>query len=226
MHMKITTREQLDGILAEIKVLLDKGGEPAMTRIVELEGVLGENGYETAVARSQAARARAAATKQRVLPFDLPPPSDVKVKPAARLAPPPPAVQGPATLLQVEEGDYRYFTVEDDAGHVTFRVERQAKNAKFAPGEVIISRLVGPNNEADYQGVAFAKPDGRVIVWKKSRGDERLVRALEVLAQDPKAAGKAYAVESGRCWMCNRMLTTPESIEAGIGPICAEKLGV
>lgn len=33
--------------------------------------------------------------------------------------------------------------------------------------------------------------------------------------------GRLYAMESGNCWVCGRQLTTLESIEAGIGPVCA-----
>jgi hypothetical protein len=30
----------------------------------------------------------------------------------------------------------------------------------------------------------------------------------------------------GRCGRCNRKLTVPESIETGLGPECASKLGL
>lgn len=115
------------------------------------------------------------------------------------------------------------YTVEDETSHVTFRVEKQGEDEKFAPGEVIIGRLIGSNNEQDYKGVAFWKADGRVILWKKHRGDARLEAALRVLVGDPKAAALRYAQESGRCYVCNRTLTTPESIRDGIGPVCKEK---
>lgn len=38
-----------------------------------------------------------------------------------------------------------------------------------------------------------------------------------------RAEGYALQVE-GRCYVCNRKLTTPESIEFGIGPICAARV--
>jgi len=34
---------------------------------------------------------------------------------------------------------------------------------------------------------------------------------------------KRFGRESGRCMVCGRELTNPESIEAGIGPVCAGK---
>jgi hypothetical protein len=137
----------------------------------------------------------------------------------AKRTPAAPAISG-AKPAALREGLY---TVEDAQGHVTFRVEKQEADAKFAPGETIIGRLVGANNEQDYKGVAFWKADGRVILWKKNRGDARLEAAIRVLVGDPKAAALRYAQESGRCYVCNRTLTTPESIRDGIGPVCKEK---
>lgn len=49
----------------------------------------------------------------------------------------------------------------------------------------------------------------------------------EILAAcaDPFAAAKAYGLRTGVCSCCGRELTKGESIERGIGPICAEKFG-
>ena len=136
------------------------------------------------------------------------------------------AVEAKRTVVaQQERAPLRegYFTVVLEDSHVTFRVERQAADAKFAPGQLIVSRLIGANNEKDYLGVAFGREDGRVNVWKKHVGDTRLVVALGVLSHDPKAAALGYAKESGRCYVCGRTLTEPSSIELGVGPVCREK---
>lgn len=45
------------------------------------------------------------------------------------------------------------------------------------------------------------------------------------LVSDPKAAIEAYGHETGVCAICGLTLTNPESIERGIGPICAERFG-
>lgn len=42
---------------------------------------------------------------------------------------------------------------------------------------------------------------------------------------DPKQAAVAYGRRFGVCCKCSRELTNPASIEAGIGPICAQKYG-
>lgn len=48
---------------------------------------------------------------------------------------------------------------------------------------------------------------------------------LRSLISDPAAAVKAYGLRTGNCAICNRELTDPESVERGIGPICAGRFG-
>ncbi len=104
--------------------------------------------------------------------------------------------------------------------HRTFRIKTQKEDARFAPNERILSLLVGPDNTSDYLQIGFVKDDGHVILWRKYRTEqyERLVRVL----QDPnhyRALGCVYHYE-GHCRRCNRVLTTPESVRSGIGPVC------
>jgi hypothetical protein len=54
---------------------------------------------------------------------------------------------------------------------------------------------------------------------------EAAEKRLLAFVADPKAAAKAYGQETGICCVCNAQLTNEDSIEAGIGPICAEKFG-
>jgi hypothetical protein len=49
--------------------------------------------------------------------------------------------------------------------------------------------------------------------------------ALKAIAADPEAASTAYGKLVGRCGICNRQLEDAESIERGIGPVCAGKVG-
>lgn len=48
---------------------------------------------------------------------------------------------------------------------------------------------------------------------------------LQLIAADPAAAAVAYGRRTGTCSCCGRELTDPISIEAGIGPICAQRFG-
>lgn len=49
---------------------------------------------------------------------------------------------------------------------------------------------------------------------------------LQRIAEDPKAAAIRWGQRTGRCSCCGRELTNHASIEAGIGPICADKWGL
>ncbi len=49
-------------------------------------------------------------------------------------------------------------------------------------------------------------------------------KVLEAMA-DPLASAVAYGKKFGRCAVCHRELTDEDSIERGIGPVCAERMG-
>lgn len=65
--------------------------------------------------------------------------------------------------------------------------------------------------------------EGRFLRSREcSETQERTV--IEV-ASDPEAAAVAYGRRSGQCSVCGRELSNKESVDRGIGPICAEKYG-
>jgi hypothetical protein len=111
------------------------------------------------------------------------------------------------------------YTVETDEGHTTFRIELQPSDAKFAPGSTVISLLVGPDNTSDYTSFGFVK-SGRLRPFKAFRSHEGLIEKANQFLRDPEAA-----LVAKHCARCNRVLTTPESIAAGLGPEC-RRLGL
>lgn len=64
--------------------------------------------------------------------------------------------------------------------------------------------------------------DGRFVC--SAAGQGRKAEVAEI-ARDPKAAAIAYGKEYGICSVCGRELSDPESVAAGIGPVCASKYG-
>jgi len=106
--------------------------------------------------------------------------------------------------------------------HRTFRIRTNKDDANFAPGKRVVGLLTGPDNENDFRPFGFVLDGGRIAVWMKHRGTEfdRFARLLEDL--DGSAARWNLFVEwSVKCRKCNRELTTPDSIQSGIGPICS-----
>ena len=117
-----------------------------------------------------------------------------------------------------------FYTIVSGNTHRTFRVRTNAPDSPFAPNKQAIAYLAGPDNTSDYINFAFVGTD-RVFPWKRfSTGYDHIIAAARYLvAGDHDAAGKMYAVQSGCCYRCNRLLTTPESVAAGLGPYCRNK---
>lgn len=61
--------------------------------------------------------------------------------------------------------------------------------------------------------------------YRAIKNRERKAAVLGAITADPKEAMARYGHEIGRCGVCNRTLTDPESIAIGIGPVCIEKAG-
>ncbi len=94
-----------------------------------------------------------------------------------------------------------------------------------------VSVLTGPNNEADYTffGTIWGELDFRheqgARLGPKSPGVRAFAWTWKNLLQG--AIHEQLVIHhEGMCGMCGRRLTVPESIESGIGPICAQKLGL
>jgi hypothetical protein len=138
-------------------------------------------------------------------------------------APVPTVVKGAQSLYN------GYYTVVSELGNLTFKVrddEWTWMSSKPAAGTRWIGFLTGSENENDsnYKGCGFVRPDGTVSVWSKFRNDGRIVAAINILLGNVSEAGKNYALETLRCSRCNRLLSREDSILAaqvdGLGPDC------
>ncbi len=114
------------------------------------------------------------------------------------------------------------YTVESAEGHTTFRVYKQDDDAEFAPGELLLQRLTGHDNTGDYTTVAFVK-NGYFNLFKRNRPaagqpQPQWIKDAYTLFENPEAV-----LTAKNCVVCNRVLTTPESVLAGIGPTCAAR---
>jgi len=117
------------------------------------------------------------------------------------------------------------FTIKSTKSgeHRTFRVRTQKPDADFAPGKRILALLTGPDNEQSYTGFAFVDDFG-IHVWTKKRTETFLAYTtmLENLTAH-ETAGRVEVLAATKCRVCNRKLTTPESVTSGIGPICSAR---
>jgi hypothetical protein len=67
-------------------------------------------------------------------------------------------------------------------------------------------------------------PEGKYMAGWGNKTD--VTKDLMKIAADPAGEARLYGMRTGTCACCGRELTDPNSIEAGIGPICAEKWGL
>ena len=115
-----------------------------------------------------------------------------------------------------------FFTLCFPCGtHKTIRVHTQ--QAGPLAGKRLLSLLIGPVNTDDYERFAELTPAG-VWVWKsfKNKKHAEYAELLWSLKKGEVIEGHEVMV-SKRCMRCNKTLTTPESVETGIGPECRRK---
>lgn len=124
------------------------------------------------------------------------------------------------------------------AGNSTFTLrstrtqKRYTFKVKKAPtGSVyFVSLMTGPDNEGDftYLGI-IGTGDNFTLTYKSqmtydSEPVKAITFALHWLKYNKEVHPELEIWHSGRCGRCNRRLTVPESIAAGIGPECAGKM--
>lgn len=117
-----------------------------------------------------------------------------------------------------------FFTVQvEGEKHRTFRFKTNRK------GQTLIGLLVGQNNVTDYAWFGFV--DGTTLrFWKSARyqqmpfrlpiSHEVAMECFNAILGNVDEAGKRYATEYKNCSRCGAVLTTPESIALGLGPVC------
>jgi hypothetical protein len=120
------------------------------------------------------------------------------------------------------------FTVSNASGqHYTYRIGHKDDTQPF-----FVGLLTGPQNDTDYTYMGIFNPENNdVRLTKKSTYTEdttavKVIRwALKkVLTGSELPPG--YSIQhAGKCCCCGRTLTTPESVDKGIGPECEKKHG-
>ena len=118
-------------------------------------------------------------------------------------------------------------TVETEVGaRYTYRIARK----KDGSSPLFASVLTGPNNLTDYTYAGLVQEDGTLRPARPGRGlspespsVQALARLLAYARRGTLPPGWTLR-HAGRCARCKRTLTTPESLETGLGPECAERV--
>jgi hypothetical protein len=122
---------------------------------------------------------------------------------------------GTWTLVSSKTGDHRTVKV------TTIKAGTSEYATRFA-GKRKVSLLVGQNNENDYQQFGWVEENGNIRLCQKSQTPFYSTLA-DIVAHPEKWAGKVEYKVEGCCIKCNRKLTHPASIDAGIGPECSKQ---
>jgi hypothetical protein len=108
--------------------------------------------------------------------------------------------------------------------HYTYKVKKHKEKDMF-----FVSVLSGSNNESDYIYMATIFEGGKLRLTKKSRANESTTSYIafnwfyrNLLFHDENI-NMLNVYHNGTCGRCGRKLTTPESIEYGLGPTCRNK---
>jgi hypothetical protein len=93
--------------------------------------------------------------------------------------------------------------------------------------QLSLAPATGRNPGAIYvkdNGAYVGKVVGGVFYPGRDFNGDRL-QALQSVFADPAAAARNHGLETGECSCCGRLLTDPESVRKGIGPICEGRFG-
>jgi hypothetical protein len=118
-----------------------------------------------------------------------------------------------------------YTLVHEGGNHHTLKVGQWKPDSRNPSAKMRwIGLLIGSNNTGDYLTVALQREDGEIVPTRNAQpGNVAMVSALLTGRKENRDKARvAYALESGNCARCNRVLTHPESIEFGLGPECRE----
>jgi hypothetical protein len=125
-----------------------------------------------------------------------------------------------------------YFTLRSTVTGVryTYRVNPPKDQDTRWGKKYFVALLSGPDNTADYTYLGMLQDNVfRLTRASKMTADSKPVVAFKwtwerlVMGVFPKGLEVWH---EGRCGRCGRKLTVPESVEAGIGPECAGKMGM
>jgi hypothetical protein len=125
------------------------------------------------------------------------------------------------TLLSVATG-VRY----------TYKVKlaKPSEEYKNSAPMYFVSLLTGPDNTSSYTYMGKVQR-GQFALTRGSKmtGESLPVKAFQWSFEKLMAGGldpaKVQVFHMNQCGRCGRDLTTPESVERGIGPECASKMG-
>ena len=133
------------------------------------------------------------------------------------------AIQNATDALNYLRGGHGSFTLvsKKTGTRFTYRVRGGDDKPLF------VSLLNGPDNTEDFMYIGFIPEDK--LLWSKKSVVSKDSASFKALAWTLGKLQNGVMPENlefwhdGSCARCGRALTVPESIEMGLGPVCATK---
>lgn len=116
---------------------------------------------------------------------------------------------------------------ERTGAHYTFHIERATDGRPI----YFVSLLTGPDNQGDFSYIGVIREGAfKTTAKTKLPEDSRPIVSFKWiwgwLTKRDQLPPQCIIRHEGRCGRCNRQLTTPISIDRGIGPECAKQMGL
>ena len=114
-------------------------------------------------------------------------------------------------------GGYGSFTLKSlkSDKHYTYRTNWSGDHSK------LFVKLL--TNADTYQYLGMITPAMKLVKTKATKNTGAPFKALEWFLTHMDSADVEF-LQNGKCCRCGRELTTPKSIELGMGSVCAEKV--
>ena len=119
--------------------------------------------------------------------------------------------------------------------HYTFKVQQAAKwsaalnkAVPVSPPAWHVKVLNGPDNSRNYRAIGLLR--NGVFAYRLSDRERNSASAFNWFwrmlneGSEERFVAQCQFNHAGRCGRCGRLLTTPESVAAGIGPECQDKM--
>jgi hypothetical protein len=134
----------------------------------------------------------------------------------------------------VTAGNATFTIVSKKTGkRYTYKMEGKKDDEGNFSGDLwFVKLLTGPDNEGDFTRIGVVVLDDGKYSYRKKGGygtapTKGLLWFFKCINQGqwPRFSEQAEFWHEARCGRCGRKLTVPESVESGLGPICAGRAG-
>lgn len=133
-------------------------------------------------------------------------------------------LEGLVNLFTLAKSNLKYPKIVLEVSGYPLKLSLAGPNSKYK-GSVLITDG-GPYGSNKWYGAV--SPEGEWTPSKQVTEELRgiIARTLNAFSKDAKHAAMTYGHMSSNCCFCNKQLDTTESVEAGYGPVCADKWGL